>query len=255
MDKTLPERKTVTVDGVTTEYTLCGDSGPTIVLLNGFRMPLSSWDKLYPEIQNHGRVFAYNRHGIGKSSKARCPQTGEEVIRSLENVLSALHLSPPYILIAHSFGGILANLYARLKPRDFLGMVFVEIGHPSEVQLQAKFKPPAVVRLLNDGVKAVERLFDKYKFSEDECVSETLRQLDAAGEFPNLPLKVITGTKKMPFVPEESFNIHLQQQKALLELSPNSTQYIADESGHFPQITQPEIVLTAIKDMCAQVIG
>lgn len=46
----LPSKKTIAVDGSMTEYTLAGDSGPVMVLINGFRVPLSSWDRLYPQI-------------------------------------------------------------------------------------------------------------------------------------------------------------------------------------------------------------
>ena len=134
MSDALQDIKMITQDGVTTEYALSSESGPTVVLLNGYRMPMSSWDKLYPEIQKRGRIFAYNRHGVGQTSKALCPQTGEEIIRSLENVLKALNLLPPYILVAHSLGGIFANLYARSKPDDVSAVVFVDSAHPGEIK-------------------------------------------------------------------------------------------------------------------------
>ncbi len=68
-----PEKKTLTVNGVTTQYWLSGACGPVVVLLNGFRMPLVSWDRLYPELEKHARIFAYNRHRVGKTSKTTCP--------------------------------------------------------------------------------------------------------------------------------------------------------------------------------------
>lgn len=117
MSTSLPQEQTITLDGRTTQYSLCGESGPVVILFNGFGMPMSSWDKLYPGIQKNVRIFAYNRHGVGKTSKASCPQTGEEIIRSLEDILQALHLLPPYILVGHSLGGLFANLYARANPR------------------------------------------------------------------------------------------------------------------------------------------
>ena len=141
----MPETNTVTVNGATNEYALGGEgSSPVIILLNGFRMPLFSWEQLYPEIQKHGRVFVYNRHGIGKTSKATCPQTGAEIIRSLANVLQALQLPPPYILVAHSLGGLFANLYARSQPEQVAAVVFVDASHPDEIK-EAKRISAAVV--------------------------------------------------------------------------------------------------------------
>ncbi|WP_455205326.1 alpha/beta fold hydrolase [Kaarinaea lacus] len=229
------------------EYCLCGDSGPVIVLINGFRIRLESWEKLYPEIGQYGRVLTYNRLGIGKSTKANTDQTGDVVINIMREMLSALNLQPPFVLVAHSLGGVFANLYARLKPEEVSAVVFVDAAHPDEASRQSGYKPPWLLRTINDGVKAIERIFYKYVYSEDECLQETIRQIKAAGDFPPIPLTVVTGTKKMPFIPEGSFNIHLQCQKELLQLSPLSQQYFAEQSGHFPQITQPRLVLAAIR--------
>lgn len=69
-----------------------------------------------------------------------------------------------------------------------------------------------------------------------------------AGPFPNVSIAVVSGAKKMPFVPEKAFEIHQQYQAKLLSLSPISTHYICHESGHFPQITEPKKVITAIRN-------
>ena len=253
MSTPLPVKKTTILNGVTTEYSLSGENGPVVILLNGFRMPMFSWDGLYPEIQKHGRIFAYNRHGLGKTSKASCTQTGEVIIRSLEDVLNALNLSPPYILVAHSLGGIFANLYARSKSDDVSAVVFVDSAHPDEIKRQKEFKPPWLIRFMNDALKTIEVRFDKYRYSEDECVSDTLRQIEAAGNFPAIPVAIISGGKKMPFVPEASFSLHTQCQKHLTALSPYSVQIIAGKSGHFPQITEPELVIHAITEIVDRV--
>lgn len=246
MSTSLPQDQTTTLNGMTTQYSLCGENGPVVILFNGFRMPMSSWEKLYPGIQKNGRIFAYNRPGVEKTSKATCPQTGEEIIRSLEDILQALNLSPPYILVGHSLGGLFANLYARAKPEKVRAVVLVDASHPDEIKSQ-EFKPPWLLRVINDTLKKIESRFDPYRYSEDEGVFDTLRQIEAAGSFPAIPLAVITGGKKMPFVPAASFSLHLKYQSELTALSPNSVHIMADKSGHFPQITEPELVLHALK--------
>jgi len=248
-----PEIKTITVNGVTTEYSLFGERGPVVILLHGFRMPMSSWGGLYPEIKKHGRIFAYNRHGVGKTSKATCPQAGDEVIRSLENLLMALNLSPPYILAAHSWGGLFANLYARLNPDDVAAVVFVDAAHPDEKRRQENYKPPRFLLLITGVLKAIDTRFDKYHHSEDDRVAETILQIEAAGSFPPIPVAGITGGKNMPFVPEVCFAIHRQCQIELAALSPHAVQLIANNSGHFPQISEPEIVVRTIEEIASNV--
>jgi pimeloyl-ACP methyl ester carboxylesterase len=231
------------------EYSLKGEGNTSIVFINGFRMPFDSWNMLFPAIEKLGKVFVYNRLGIGKSSKAMSDQTGTTVVETLRNLLKVVDLSPPYVLVGHSLGGIFTNLYARMYPEEVSGIVLVEAAHPDEPKKQNELQQHNVVLAINNWLKSIERIFDKYKYSEDEKIDETINQVNNAPGFPQIPLAVVSGTKKMPFVPEHNFEIHLQFQKELVTLSSNSKHYTAEGSGHFPQITEPEIVLMAIKDV------
>ena len=164
-----------------------------------------------------------------------------------------MKLPPPYILVAHSLGGLFANLYARSKPSDVAAVVFVDASHPDEKRRQENFKPPRFLLFITSVLKAIDTRFDTYQHSEDDCLAETVQQIAAAGRFPPLPVAVITGGKKMPLVPEASFAIHRQCQNELTALSPHSVQIIANHSGHFPQITEPEIVIRAIEEIAGKV--
>jgi pimeloyl-ACP methyl ester carboxylesterase len=212
-------------------------------------MNFESWDKVYPKISAHYRILLFNRLGVGSSAKATVPQSGKIVIDEMEKLFLELDITPPYFFVAHSLGGVFANLYACTRPQNTSGIIFVDSPHPLEIIEQKKFKPPFLLQMINDGVKNIEKLFDNYKFSEDECINETLAQIQNSNSFPDIPIAIVSGTKKMPFVPEESFDIHISYQKMLLELSNRSTQYLCEKSGHFPQITEPEIVVKAIKSI------
>ena len=237
-----------TNNNVHLEHQRIGNGATNIVFLNGFRMRFDTWNKVYPELTPENSVILFNRRGVGASSKATEAQDGNTVISEIRSLFSNLILNPPYVLVAHSLGGLFANLYARAYPNEVAGIVFVDAPHPSEVAEQKKNSPPLVVNAINEGVKAIEKLFDKYKYSEDECIEETIAQITTAGHFPNIPIAVVSGTKKMPFVPEKAFEIHQNCQTKLLSLSSKSTHYFCHESGHFPQITEPGKVVTAIRN-------
>lgn len=236
------------IDNTKLEYKFIGNGKKTIIFLNGFRMNFESWDKVYPKLCKNYRILLFNRLGVGSSAKATTRQSGKVIIDEMDKLLLALDITPPYLFVAHSLGGIFANLYARDKPNNISSLVFVDSSHPLEIIEQKKFKLPFLIGLVNDGVKTIEKIFDKFKFSEDECIKETLEQIEKSGSFPNIPIAIVSGTKKMPFIPQESFNIHLYYQKMLLDLSPHSKQYLCHKSGHFPQITEPEIVTKAIEN-------
>ncbi len=230
------------------EYSLIGSGDITVIFLNGYRMSFDSWNSVYPEIANMGRVLLFNSPGIGASPKAKEPQVGYTVVNDCRNLMSHLKLEPPVILVAHSLGGVFANLYARMFEDEVAGVVFVDSSHPLEIEKQKAYKPSAFLRVINNGVKAVEKIFEPYKYSQDESIAETVDQIQQSGDFPNIPIAVVTGTKKMPSVPENAFSLHLRYQVKMLDLSPLSKHYICEESGHFPQITESEKVIEAISD-------
>lgn len=239
---------TIAANNINLEYHLIDNGSTTIVFLNGFRMPFKSWDKVYPELISENSIILFNRRGVGESAKATEAQDGITIINEIRSFFSNLNLRPPYILVAHSFGGLLANLYSRIYPNEVSGVVFVDSPYPQEVIEQKKNTPPFILNTINEGVKSIEKLFDKYKYSEDEQIEETIAQISKAGGFPHIPIAVVSGTKKMPFVPQKAFQIHNKFQANLMELSSKSTQYLCDESGHFPQITEPDKVIIAIKN-------
>ena len=157
------------------------------------------------------------------------------------------------MLVAHSLGGIFANQFARIYPDEVSGVVFVESAHPSEIIEQKSFKAPLPIRILNEGMKKLEKFFDQYKYSEADCMEQTFEQIQDKEDFPNIPIAVVTGTKRMPMVPKDSFDLHLKYQSELLELSEDSKQYLCAESGHFPQLTEAKKVIEAIQDTLASI--
>ena len=88
------KNQTIILNDFIIEYSLKGEGNTSIVFINGFRMPLDSWNMLYPSIEKVGKVFVYNRFGIGYSSKAMSDQTGTTVVETLRNLLQVVDLSP-----------------------------------------------------------------------------------------------------------------------------------------------------------------
>jgi pimeloyl-ACP methyl ester carboxylesterase len=220
--------------------------GIPLVFFNGFRMHYRSWEGVYRLLEKDHSMLLYNRLGVGGSSKAQCAQTAPAVLATFSALLDRLGVVGPFVLVAHSLGGLFANYYARCHPERLLGLVLVECPHPDEILLQKAVRPPLLLHGFNEAIKRIEKCFDPYKFSEDECVAESLAVVNAAGAFPEVPLAVVTGTKKMPFVPQELFAVHLAHQQKLLALSPYSRQFLCENSGHFPQVTEAAQVVAAV---------
>ncbi len=230
------------------EFFRSGSGSPSVVFLNGFRMELSNWSTVINLLEGKmkGTLISYNRAGVGKTTKPGKAQTGLAVVQEMDCFLQCLGADLPVILVAHSLGGIFANLYARQYPRKVAAAVFVDSSHPDEIQAQKSMGKPFVINMLNEGIKSLEKTFSPYKFSEDEEIETTIKQIRQASDFPDIPLTVVTGRKKMPFAPVKGMSIHLECQNKLLDLALDSKQVFAEQSGHFPQINQPDLVANSI---------
>jgi pimeloyl-ACP methyl ester carboxylesterase len=246
----LKDTKLTTIDGKSYEYVdVRGNNQLNIVFFNGFRMHVDSWENIIQNVLDMGRVVGYNRLGVGKSSKALTAQTASVVIEDFRSFANAIDLQPPYLIVAHSLGGLYANYYARKYPNEIAAIVFVESPYPDEIVEQKQMKAPAALTGINEGLKYFEKKIDKFKYSEDEVVLYSIDQIKSIENFPSVPTTIITGTQKLPFVPKNSFDVHLKYQKTLVELSPQSIHVLAENSGHFPQITEAELVINEIRAM------
>lgn len=240
---------------ITVEFSLQGDLTPPLVFLNGFRMPKSSWGKLIGLLPATRQTLLYNRAGVGLTPKAKAAQTAQQVITDLRCLLDQLQLQPPYILVAHSLGGIFANYFVRQYPQEIAGMILLEASHPEEIIAQRQFSPPALLNWINNAVKSIEKIGNPYKYSEDEVIDESLIQITHAGSFPEIPVCVISGTQKLPLVPVASFELHCKYQRELLQLSPLTEYHSLENSGHFPQLSEPETVAAIISQWLETIKG
>lgn len=78
-------------------------------------------------------------------------------------------------------------------------------------------------------------------------LKDTIRQIHQIESFPDIPVFVVTGGKDNRLMPTEAQQKRLANQKELLKLSNNSKQIVARKSGHFPQLTEPQVVIDTIK--------
>ncbi|KAF2509828.1 alpha/beta fold hydrolase [Flavobacterium foetidum] len=67
-------------------------------------------------------VIAYDRRGEGRSADSNATFTYEEAIQDLNSIYSKYHLKKA-VLLSHSFGGLVATLYANKYPQKVSSLV------------------------------------------------------------------------------------------------------------------------------------
>lgn len=247
--KNLPEKRRVTINGQEIAYTIGGQGQPTVILINGAGGPLEGWFRLYPTITSLCTVVSYDRPGAGASARPTVPQTGAVAVHLLHSLLREIGAVAPYVLVAHSFGGLYANLFARLYPHEVGAVIFLEATAPDDVLL-TKQHQTGPQRWIN----GLLGLFSKPD-PNGEVTHEatTVAQLGAAPAFPNIPVKVLSGGKIPPgwMASPQAQRLRARHQQALAALSPQGEHIIAPGSGHFPQMSEPQLVIDVIARVLA----
>ncbi len=244
MDQMKRKQRAV-IDRAEIEYVTAGGGRPAIVLINGSGGPVEGWYKVYGPLAQLGTVLAYNRPGIGGSARPAVAQTGDVLVGTLRGLLREAGLPPPYILVGHSFGGLIANLFARSFPAEVAGVVLLDAAAPEDVAVMAAHESTPQ-RLLR---RILERLFGRDPLAEAQHAARTVEQIREAGPFPAVPLAVVTGGKPAMAwaTPAAALAARAAHQRALAALSPHGRQIIAARSGHFPQFTEPELVVETVR--------
>ncbi|HSH91333.1 MAG TPA: alpha/beta hydrolase [Ramlibacter sp.] len=239
------------------EYSVSGDGPAHIVLLNGAGVTLEGWRALYPGIEDIGTVFALNRFGVRGSDAPQLPQTGAVVVASLRELLTYAGLKPPYLLVGHSLGGLYANLFARLYPQEVAGVLFIEATHPLDDEEELQEQEPQLTRALSKMFSLPQWLFRDNLHSEINAVTHTVQEVESAGPFPPIPVTVITGGMRPPkwLMSGKVLLARRVHQEALARLSPLGVQVVAERSGHFPQVSEPELVLHELERLVVRIGG
>jgi pimeloyl-ACP methyl ester carboxylesterase len=98
---------------------------PTVLLDAGAGQYSSAWSKVQSSLPGI-RSCAYDRAGWGWSDPGPGPRTVTQEAFELERLLRAAHITAPYVLVGHSYAGLLVRRYAALHPGDVVGMVLVD---------------------------------------------------------------------------------------------------------------------------------
>lgn len=103
-----------------------GSGSPTVIFEAGMGVEAGTWGLVQPGIAEHTRACSYERAGLGFSDPANRPGTAANAVDDLHHLLAAADVKPPYVLVGHSYGGMIVRLYADLHPKDVVGMVLVD---------------------------------------------------------------------------------------------------------------------------------
>ncbi|KAJ5725269.1 catalytic protein [Penicillium malachiteum] len=101
---------------------------PLVIVLTGITSSALEWSAVCRHLENEASVLLYERTGYGQSEA--CPTAEPDsltIVDELSRLLVAAALPPPYLVVGHSWGGILAREFLAARgPEAICGMVLVD---------------------------------------------------------------------------------------------------------------------------------
>jgi pimeloyl-ACP methyl ester carboxylesterase len=241
----------VDVGGHYLYFECVGNGSPTVVLEAGFGGDVKSWRWVQPQLGRTTRTCSYNRAGINGSSEIPGVHDANDEIRDLERLLDRAKIRPPYVLVGHSYGGLLVRLFAGRHPDDVAGIVLLDSAHPDyATRMEAALPPrPALTELRRQLV--TPKVVDGVALRKGAALARGVRSLG------DTPLVVLTAGEDQPgnpFPPAIVRRLHavwLQLQDETAALSSEHVHAVALLSDHFIQAIggQPDVVVRAVRSV------
>jgi pimeloyl-ACP methyl ester carboxylesterase len=268
----------VDVGGGRRMYLECrGVGGPTVVLIAGYGNRGSVWSSVspgvtspavLPAVSGFTRVCAYDRPGtIGdsddpaersRSDPVSQPRAAEDTVADLHALLQAAHVPGPYVLAAHSLGGLYARLYAAAHPDEVVGLVLIDAAHERYNAELRRLLTPAQLAVVLGGSPAVRASYPDFELVDADRNDALLARARTQMPLRAMPLAVLSRGRPVD-IPIPGFPVaELERswrglQDDLATLVPAARHTIADRSGHDIYLNEPAVVTESIRQVVAGV--
>jgi pimeloyl-ACP methyl ester carboxylesterase len=249
----------IEVDGRTVYLDCRGTRSPTVVLEAGFGSGAASWGSVLDGVAAMTRVCAWDRPGIGRSARRGLNSGGETAV-DLRAALRGAGEAGPFVVVAHSLGGVYARLFAAAVPpgpgaateRDaVLAFVMLDIYDPDlgmdrDPALSAETRAVITQSIVDTGA-AIQN-------GEELDWAATLAQLEELGptELPTVLLTVdphLRYTNPDPAVPAAMIDAW---RRAIAAHYPNGRLEIVPNTGHMIHLERPSLVLERIRQVLVE---
>ena len=241
---------------------------PVVVFEAGATSSLDAWRQVVSEVAAQAPVVAYDRAGLGQSEPDALPPAPRHVTGRLSRLLRQIGAEPPYVLVGHSWGGMLIHYYAGHHPEEVVGLVFVDPAPVLTQELSGNLAPFEAIGAGRRGYDAYWSAFGALVGKASPPIRaefETLRRILETPlaerdlrPLPKVPIAVIVAAKylplpildQMPFDARAYFGADLRHRIGLLQewvlASPDGLLLVASETTHSVPREAPKLVSWSI---------
>ena len=251
-----------------------GTGSPTVFIVPGGRASADEWTNdspVFADVAKFTRVCAYDRPGTplandspSRSDPVPMPITVANSVADLHALVLAAKIETPFVIVGHSYGGLIVRLYAMTYPQDVDGMVLVDAL--SEF-LRAAETPEEWVwqkKILDGDLTETIKIYPAIERADADA---SFDQMLAAPPLQPMPLVVLSadhawgplvpgmiadGTFTPDTPPDVGYVTDRAQKVAhanLAALVPGSKHVTKTDSGHLIHHDNPQLVTDSIREV------
>lgn len=220
-----------------------GAGSQVIVLVAGYGGDHRAWTTVQPKLTKFGRVVSYDRLGSGTSTRSKRPRVATNFVEELRQGLKNAGLQPPYLLVGHSYGGLMVRLFASRYPNEVSVLVLVDPAIEN-------FYRRAQVEAPQEYLKEYEEIQAEADASESEALRRdwlgfetSLQQLRAAPAVRGEKIVILSAAEMD--LPERLRRVWLDVHARWAKDAGATHTYV--KSGHSIQQEQPDAVVHAVE--------
>jgi pimeloyl-ACP methyl ester carboxylesterase len=227
-----------------------GHGSPTVVMDSALGSGANAWVGIQPSVSDMTRACVYDRAGLGKSEKGPSPRTSEQMMKELHALLAAAKVEGPYVLVGGAEGGLNVQMFAKKYSDEVAGLVLVDAVHPDLDARYAAILTPEQELLRHQGINS------NPEGATYEDTNLSGKQVREAGPLPVVPTVVLRHGLDMPqpqgWPVAEIERIWLQMQEELAAMVPGAKLVVAENSKHYIQVNEPDLVISTILEVVAE---
>jgi pimeloyl-ACP methyl ester carboxylesterase len=230
-------------DGLHHQVHIEGSGPRTVVFESGFGDTLDVWNLIQPRVTDHCvRTFSYTRAGYVGSDAPDSVRDAKTIVAELRSELHRHNVSPPYVLVGHSLGGLYMQYFARNFATEVAGLVLIDSTHWQQgMKLDATANTPYQART---AVTLYMPLIMRHELSDSAAAGVEVNSSPKATIIPTIVLSS-TRVPAGESAEQRAEAVTLQDDIAA-DFTGSDHTFVAD-AGHYIQRDQPAVVIDAIR--------